>query len=92
MMRNKIQNGDPQKTESPLKIKVFLWLVDKNVMLIRDVLQRREWQGLSKCVLCSSAVETATHVLMECTFTKSIWMEVTNRYNIQIGCDSPSSI
>jgi len=43
------------KLKLPLKIKVFLWYLYKRVILTKDNLVRRQWQGDTKCCFYSSA-------------------------------------
>lgn len=43
-------------------------------------------------VLCSAAIETAIHILVQCPFSKSIWLEIANLQSIQVGCVTSSSI
>lgn len=49
------------KGKIPEKIKIFLWLLTNDVVLSRDNLRRRKWQGDPSCVFCNS-VETASHL------------------------------
>jgi hypothetical protein len=42
------------KLKLSLKIKVFMWYLYKGVILTKDNLARRQWQGDRKCCLCSS--------------------------------------
>jgi zinc-binding in reverse transcriptase len=37
---------------SPLKIKIFLWLVQHNRILTKDNLHNKCWQGDTKCIFC----------------------------------------
>lgn len=75
------------KTKCPLKLKIFLWLLDMNVILTRNNLQQRGWQGPSRCILCGTATEIVTHFMAECTYTKMIWMEVAHQPDIQFRMD-----
>ena len=40
------------KLKIPLKIKIFMWFLNRKVLLTKDNLARRNWQGCSKCPLC----------------------------------------
>jgi hypothetical protein len=42
------------KTKLPQKIKVFLWLVLRNKILMKDNLIKRIWQGPVDCVFCGT--------------------------------------
>jgi hypothetical protein len=37
------------KLKIPLKIKVFLWLLNKRLILTKDNLARKNWKGSQKC-------------------------------------------
>ena len=47
----------------PLKIKIFLWFLKKGVILTKDNLARRNWNGSKACCFCS-APETFQHYLL----------------------------
>lgn len=51
------------KIKVPLKIKIFLWLVLKNIILTKDNLLRRGWKGTDKCMLCG-AKESVEHLFI----------------------------
>uniref|UniRef100_A0A452XFK8 Reverse transcriptase zinc-binding domain-containing protein n=1 Tax=Aegilops tauschii subsp. strangulata TaxID=200361 RepID=A0A452XFK8_AEGTS len=36
----------------PLKIKVFMWFVHKQVILTKDNLTKRNWTGPTRCSFC----------------------------------------
>ena len=54
-----INNGirvsqDIWQIKVPMKIKVFLWYLKKGVVLTKDNLARRNWNGDRKCCFCHS--------------------------------------
>jgi hypothetical protein len=53
----------------PLKIKIFLWHLNKGVTLTKDNLVRRNWTGTTTCVFCASE-ETIHHLFFECHYAK----------------------
>jgi hypothetical protein len=65
----------------PLKIKVFLWYLYKGVILTKDNLARRHWQGDNKCSFCSSE-ETIQHLLFDCHFAKFMWRIIHISFNL----------
>ena len=69
------------KLKVPLKIKVFLWFLNRKVLLTKDNLARRKWQGCTKCSFCGSE-ETVEHLLISCPFAKIVLRIVYNTYNI----------
>ena len=50
----------------PLKIICFTWLVIKGCILTWDQLQRKCFQGPSKCILCGSNSEDIPHLFLYC--------------------------
>ena len=69
------------KLKLPLKIKVFMWYLYKGVILIKDNLARRQWQGDKKCCLCSLN-ESIQHLLFDCHFAKFMWRIVHASFNL----------
>lgn len=60
----------------PYKIKVFMWLVHKNGILITiEVLSRRWWSGDPSCSLClnTNVVESRDHLFILCHFASQIF-------------------
>ena len=58
------------KLRLPLKIKIFLWYLQKGVLLTRDNLIKRKWKGESKCCFCNNN-ETIQHL-----FSSVIWQNL----------------
>ena len=62
MLTNSIPcNSRVWKIKVPLKIKIFLWYLQKGVILTKDNLLKRRWKGGSKCCFCSKD-ETIQHL------------------------------
>jgi hypothetical protein len=74
----------------PLKTRIFLWLVLENKVLMWDNGQKRNWIGLGWCYLCKQASETVDHLFVLCPFSKVVWMEVLQSYNLQAQWDKAS--
>ena len=55
-----------------LKIIIFLWFLQRGVVLIKDNLARKNWKGSQKCIYYNRN-ETIQHLFLECTFAKIIW-------------------
>lgn len=55
-----------------LKIKIFMWLVMHNMILTKNNLDKRGWQGDLTCLLCHKK-ETVTHLFLKCQVVKQIW-------------------
>lgn len=75
------------KLKVPLKIKIFLWYLQKGVTLTKDNLAKRRWQGSTRCCFCSS-LETIQHLFFDCHFSRFIW----NTVHITFGIQPPASI
>ena len=53
------------KGKIPAKIKIFLWLMSNDVVLTKDNLLKRKWQGDPTCVFCECD-ETIPHLFFGC--------------------------
>ena len=65
----------------PLKIKIFLWFLNRKELLTKDNLAKRRWTGCKKCVFCD-ADESAEHLFIKCTFARDIWRLVHFTFNV----------
>ena len=75
------QNRTLWKTRIPLKIKIFLWYLHRGVVLTKDNLARRNWNGSKKCVFCSHN-ETIQHLFFDCHFAKFLWRVVQYTFGL----------
>lgn len=75
------------KIKVPLKIKIFLWYLKQGVILIKDNLVKRKWNGCTKCCFCSEE-ENIQHLFFECHMARWDW----NAVNISFGFQPPSSM
>jgi len=75
------------KLRLPLKIKIFLWYLQKGVLLTRDNLIKRKWKGESKCCFCNNN-ETIQHLFFDCHVAKFVW----NAVFFTFGLQPPSSV
>jgi hypothetical protein len=60
------------KAKIPLKIKVFMWLMNQNAILTKDNMLKRNWQGDQHCKFCSEE-ENISHLFFDCTLAKYVW-------------------
>ena len=70
------------KLKVPLKIKIFLWYLRRGVILTKDNLAKRNWQGSVQCCFCHKD-ETIQHLLFDCPLARTVWsiiQVVTNLY------------
>jgi hypothetical protein len=58
------------KIKVPLKIKIFIWFLHHKVLLTKDNLVKRSWQGNKSCSFCHKD-ETIHHLFFECPFAKN---------------------
>jgi hypothetical protein len=75
------------KLKLPLKIKVFLWYLKLGVILTKDNLVKRKWQGCTKCSF-GCANESIEHLFLECHMARFIW----NSAYITFGIWPPTSV
>ena len=61
------------KPWGPNKCKFFLWLLLQNRIWTADRLLLREWPNSYFCPLCRRNLETAFHMVAECTYSKQVW-------------------
>jgi hypothetical protein len=51
------------KLKAPLKIKIFMWYLQRGVILTKDNLAKRSWQGSKVCCFCHKD-ETIQHLFL----------------------------
>jgi hypothetical protein len=56
----------------PLKIKIFLWYLQRGVILTKDDLAKRNWRDSKQCCFCNCD-EIINHLLFNCHHAKEIW-------------------
>jgi hypothetical protein len=75
------------KMKVPLKIKIFMWFLNKKILLTKDNLAKRNWNGSKKCCFCEDE-ESVHHLFISCRFARFIWQIVFATFNLS----PPSSI
>jgi hypothetical protein len=60
------------KSKMPLKIKVFMWLINQNAILTKDNLMRRNWQGDLSCSFCNLN-ESINFMFFDCHLARYVW-------------------
>jgi hypothetical protein len=60
------------KAKIPLKIKVFMWLLNKNAILTKDNMIKRNWQGDQHCKFCNKD-ENIIHLFFDCSQASYAW-------------------
>jgi hypothetical protein len=66
-----------------LKIIFFLWLALENKILTWDTLLTKGWEGPSFCILCTNGPEYVSHLLINCCFTKQVWLLILGGLNLR---------
>eukprot|EP00253_Pinus_taeda_P011910 PITA_11910 len=62
------------------KVSIFIWLASKNKILTWDRIQKEGFIGPSRCCLCNSEGETRNHLLINCPFTKTLWINTKRTF------------
>ena len=68
------------KVKVPLKIKVFMWFVHKQVILTKNNLAKRNWTGSTRCSFCDQH-ESIKHLFLDCPLAKLLWYLVHIAFN-----------
>ncbi|XP_066160362.1 uncharacterized protein [Oryza sativa Japonica Group] len=76
------------KLKMPLKIKIFMWYLLKGVVLRKDNLARRNWNGGLTCCFCMKN-ETIQHLFMDCHYAKFIWRAVQFSFGLHLPRSMP---
>jgi hypothetical protein len=71
------------RAKLPLKIKIWMWVIEQNAMLTKDNLTKRNWTGDFTCAFCGEN-ETISHLFFECNIAKYVWSIVA----FVIGADN----
>jgi hypothetical protein len=75
------------KMKVPLKVRIFMWFLNRKVILTKDNLAKRNWRGDSKCCFCNQD-ETIHHLFITCPLAKIMWRIV----HIALNIPAPNSI
>jgi hypothetical protein len=65
----------------PLKVILFFLLVVHNRILTWDNLQAKGWFGSGLFPLCKLALETVSHLFIDCSFTLLVWINLQSFSN-----------
>jgi hypothetical protein len=60
------------KMKIPLKIKIFMWYIQKGVVLTKDNLAKRNWNGRKQCSFCMNN-ESIQHLFFKCYYVRFLW-------------------
>jgi len=76
-----VDNRKLWKLKIPLRVKIFLWFLNRGVILTRYNLARRNWHGSKTCVFCQHD-ESIKHLFFECKFARAVWAIVQVASNL----------
>jgi len=65
-------NKSVWKLKIPLKVKIFIWLLHRGVILTKDNLAKRNWNGSKQCCFCMND-ETIAHLFFGCLMARLLW-------------------
>ena len=60
------------KLKIPLKIKIFLWFLQRGILLTKDNLTKKNWTRSQKYCGCNSN-ETIQHLILDCPYARLVW-------------------
>jgi hypothetical protein len=75
------------KMKVPLKIKVFMWFLHRKVILTKDNLIKRNWNGQESCCFCDNK-ESIQHLFFDCPLAKIIWRVI----HMTFGLEPPKNV
>jgi hypothetical protein len=82
------QNKKLWKAKIPLKVKIFMWLLQQNAVLTKDNLAKRNWKGDKRCRFCNMD-ECINHLFFDCSLARYTWSLVA----MVVGADCrPSNL
>ena len=58
---------------APLKTHIFAWEIVWGKILIVDMLMKRGWPLVNRCILCKDCEELVDHILIHCDRTSQLW-------------------
>ena len=65
---------------APKRLKIFLWVVAYDTLLINHVWLRRGLSCQDTFILCGNAPEIMLHALCNCTYAKELWKSIGNSF------------
>lgn len=65
------------KSKIPPKIKIFMWFLENNVLLIKDNLISKRWIGDASCCFCDQEEYVDHHFFFKCSISRVTWGIVT---------------
>lgn len=70
------------KIRAPKKYIIHMWLALSNRVLTWELLQKRQVQVPSYCILCKNNEETISHLAIFFPFTCQVWLEISKSFGL----------
>ena len=61
------------KSRTPLKIRIFVWLLLQQRLMTRSLRQRMAPESAADCVLCEANLENCEHLFVLCPISQAVW-------------------
>jgi hypothetical protein len=68
-----------------LKMKIFTWYMQRGVILTKDNLTNRSWQGSKVCFFCHKD-KTIQHLFFDCRFAQVVWSMIHAALGLSQPC------
>ncbi|CAM0906467.1 unnamed protein product [Alopecurus aequalis] len=68
---------------APLVHKLHMWFALKDRLWTADRLSRRGMDHPPCCALCCQEDETASHLTLQCSFSRQVWHDILTAYGLQ---------
>lgn len=59
----------------PLKVKIFIWLLNKDRIQAAEQLKKKKWKGPANCKMCNQ-IETPSHIMFDCAVANYLWCQI----------------
>lgn len=71
------------KMKTPMKVRIFAWLLLDNKLLTQEVLISRGCIVAQGCIFCmNGCIETINHFMWDCAYAKGFWRGLFAHYNL----------
>ena len=74
------------------KVDHFVWNLAHNSVLTAEVLQKKGWEGPSRCPLYLSAKESTSHLFLFFPYAKEVWHLATSPWNAPLNFEDVPSL
>lgn len=80
------------ESKSPIKVRIFMWLIAKNAILKWEKLQKRGWMGPGFCILCKAHNEDMHHLLLNCPYLVVVWSTCMSLFRLHLNMSEDSDV